>query len=225
MIQRLLISAFIIAVFIGICLVPPAQPKLSQHPRFTKITQDGKTLSPWQGPWACVHDTQNQLLWEVKTDNETIHDGYWTYSWFNGAQGKENFGDCYFEPNRCDTQDLIRRTNEQALCGLTQWRLPSAQELSSLIQDPASPAYPYIANDFFVHIKKGDYWSADHSQPLSKQYRQGGDGATAINFHFGKSYTLPYRNAAFVMLVADLPAANTSPQLSRRELITQQKQE
>ncbi|KZN50003.1 DUF1566 domain-containing protein [Pseudoalteromonas luteoviolacea] len=225
MIQRLIISALILAAFIGICLLPQAQPKLSQHKRFTKITQEGDKLSPWQGPWACVHDKQNHILWEIKTDNESIHDGYWTYSWFDGEKGKQNFGDCYFEPNRCDTHDLIRHTNQQGLCGVSKWRLPTAKELHSLIQAPTSPALPHIANDFFIHIKQGDYWSSEHSQPLAKQYRQGGQGATAINFHFGKSYTLPYRNAAFVMLVADLPTANIQPQLSRREINTHQKQE
>ncbi|MBQ4835538.1 MULTISPECIES: DUF1566 domain-containing protein [Pseudoalteromonas] len=225
MIRRFILSALIITIFIGICLLPQAQPKLSQHKRFTKVTHDGVLLSPWQGPWACVLDKQNHLLWEVKTDNESIHDGYWTYSWFDGVHGKRNFGDCYYEPDRCDTSDLIRRTNEQTLCAQSNWRLPTAAELNSLIQSPTSPAQPHIANDFFIHIKQGDYWTSEHNRPLPTQYRQKGVGATAINFHFGKRYTLPYRNAAFVMLVADLPAANTSLQISRRTTITQHKQE
>ncbi|KZN44023.1 DUF1566 domain-containing protein [Pseudoalteromonas luteoviolacea] len=225
MINRIIWSVIILSALIAVCLFPQKKPKLTQHQRFTKITSTGKTLLPWQGPWACVLDSQNGLLWEVKTDSENVHDGYWTYSWFDGQKGKSNFGDCYFEPERCDTADLIRHTNQQSLCGQNNWRLPTAPELISLVQGPSSPSQPHIATDYFVHIKRGDYWSSEHGIPLPAQYRAKGLGATAINFHFGKSYTLPYRNAAFVMLVADIPTANTHPQLSRRATIKQHKQE
>ncbi|TQF71296.1 DUF1566 domain-containing protein [Pseudoalteromonas luteoviolacea] len=221
MTKRLTWSAIILVLLVVICLIPRDKPQIKHHHRFTKIAQSGELLLPWQGPWACVLDNQNEVLWEVKTDNESIHDGYWTYSWFDGQHGKSNFGDCYFEPNRCDTQDLIRRTNKQGLCGLSNWRLPSATELNSLVQAPNSPSQPFIANDYFIHIKRGDYWSSEHGIKLPSQYRSHGMGATAVNFHFGKRYILPYRNAAFVMLVADIPTTNKHPQLSRRATIKQ----
>ncbi|WP_054015263.1 DUF1566 domain-containing protein [Pseudoalteromonas sp. R3] len=222
MIARLLMSLAAVLIVASVLWLDPATPVAQPHPRFVKLDENGSPLSPWQGPWSCVLDTTQQLVWEVKTDSENIHDGYWTYSWYlsddlrisDQARGEANLGDCYFEANRCDTQDLINRTRQAALCGLTQWRLPSAQELSSLVQPPARPGHAHIAQDFFPHMKHGDYWSGDHSQPLSGHYRRFKQGALAVNFHTGKQYSLPYRNAAFVLLVADLPSEHHSSRIS-----------
>jgi hypothetical protein len=180
----------------------------------------GETISPWQGPWSCVVDSTLNVLWEVKTDNESIHDGYWTYSWFDKTQGKENFGDCYFEENRCDTNDLIRHTNQQGLCNQHNWRLPTPTELQSLVTKPQRPGKTYITTDFFPFIHQGDYWTSGSQQPLPQHFSQNSSqvstGALAVNFHAGQQVTLPYRNAAFVILVSSLTEANTTSQLSRR---------
>ncbi|ALU41826.1 Lcl C-terminal domain-containing protein [Pseudoalteromonas rubra] len=221
MITRLLMSLATAVIVISLLWIEPLSPVVQPHPRFVKLDQSGHPLSPWQGPWSCVLDTQKDLVWEVKTDSENIHDGYWTYSWYlsadetiqSQARGEANLGDCYFESSRCDTQDLINRARQTALCGLTHWRLPTSGELSSLLQNPARPGHVHIAQDFFPHMKHGDYWSADHSQPLSGHYQRFKQGATAVNFHTGEQYPLPYRNAAFVLLVADLPTEFQSTRL------------
>ncbi|WP_125717427.1 DUF1566 domain-containing protein [Pseudoalteromonas rubra] len=219
MITRLLMTFAALLLITPLLWFQPLSPIAQPHPRFVKLDKAGTPLSPWQGPWSCVLDTQKQLVWEAKTDNENIHDGYWTYSWYLAAdeqrppRGDANLGDCYFESSRCDTQDLINKTRKTALCGLTHWRLPTSDELSSLLQSPARPGHAHIAQDFFPHMKHGDYWSADHSQPLSGHYQRFKQGATAVNFHTGELYPLPYRNAAFVLLVADLPPEFQSSRL------------
>nr|WP_194709983.1 DUF1566 domain-containing protein [Pseudoalteromonas sp. S16_S37] len=187
------------------------------HARYTKIAATGAPLTPWQGPWACVFDSQLNVLWEVKTDNESIHDGYWTYSWFQQSKGQANFGDCYFESQRCDTQDLIEHTNIQGLCGQHNWRLPTEQELASLIQSPSRPGRPYIAHDYFSHIKKGDYWTSQSDANLSQQFKHLKLGAKAVNFHDGTVNALPYRNAAFVILVSPLTKSHPLSQISSRD--------
>ncbi|EEX31337.1 hypothetical protein VIC_004285 [Vibrio coralliilyticus ATCC BAA-450] len=50
-------------------------------------------------------------------------------------------------------------------------------------------------------MRKGDYWTADHSIPLSGFYSRLGEGANAVDFRDGQVKTLPYRNAAFLILV------------------------
>ena len=158
-------------------------------------------MSPWSGPWTCVYDTKTQLLWETKTDNESIHDGYWTYSWNDGARGVKNKGDCYFEKERCDTLDLIDRVKIEKTCGLDNWRLPSSKELLSLVSRETKPGEPLIAKDFFPQTKRGDYWTKDSQQRLTGTFKYLKEGALAVDFVNGNLTKLPYRNASFVRLV------------------------
>jgi hypothetical protein len=225
---RLLISLILIFLLAGYCHFYTPVHSTQEHPRFTKMINTGEIISAWQGPWSCVADSRLNVLWEVKTDNESIHDGYWTYSWFDETHGKENFGDCYFEAQRCDTHDLIRHTNKQGLCNQRNWRLPTPDEFQSLIISPQRPGQTHINNDYFPFIHQGDYWTSASQQPLPKHFSQNSSqnysqnssqinsGALAVNFHAGQQVTLPYRNAAFVILVSSLTEANTTSQLSRR---------
>lgn len=218
----LLISAALTLVYTQHRIEPPLP--ISSH--LLKIGADGQPMHNWDGPWACVYDRTTQLLWEVKTDSENIHDGYWSYSWFDGKHGQANLGDCYFEANRCDSQDLINHTNSPqpsstttasrhsetnikpltkntTVCGQNDWRLPSADELASLVDTTVPTGAATINRYFFPHSKRGDYWTADKQQPLMGVFSHQGMGATAINFASGKRVNLPYRNAAFVRLVSD----------------------
>ncbi|MDX1451642.1 MAG: DUF1566 domain-containing protein [Oleiphilaceae bacterium] len=175
---------------------------------YIKLNQHGEAMADWAGPWACVLDRETGLLWEVKNDGEDIHDAYWTYSWFNGEVGQANGGDCYFEKDRCDTLDLIRRTNQQALCGVSRWRLPTRGELQSLIEAHARPGQAKIAAAYFPHTKKGDYWTSEGEQALGGHYQRLKEGAFAVSFLDGRASVLPYRNAAFVRLVAEASGSN-----------------
>ena len=118
---------------------------------FTKIAMDGSPLANQLGsyfndPWACVDDTVTGLTWEVKTPNDSssgavngLHSARWTYSWFNssgiddgGFAGIENSGTCVDGTN-CDTEKFIAAVNAEALCGHTDWRLPTIEELYTII--------------------------------------------------------------------------------------------
>lgn len=202
LVQRCWLSLLMLAsVSTFIILSPIAPPPMNLEHRFVKLNQQGENLLPWQGPWSCIHDRATGLLWENKTDDESIHDGYWTYSWYQQEQGVKNRGDCYFEEQRCDTQDLIEHTNREQLCGMTGWRLPSDDELSGILQPQDRPNAAQLPIDFFQQIRAGDYWSATGSVPLTGHYQHLGQGALAIDFHQGDFHRLPYRNAAFVILV------------------------
>lgn len=193
----LIISALLYATF-----NQPALPTQADTP-FIKINAQGEPLDIWSGPWGCVYDQRSGLLWEIKTDAEDIHHASWTFSWFNANQGVENSGDCYFETARCDTDDLLRRVNQKRMCGREGWRLPTADELSSLVTHTAPPGDAMIDNDFFPHVQRGDYWTINHKHTLSSIYGHLGTGALAVNFNDGSVTALPYRNAAFIMLVND----------------------
>ncbi|WP_096085904.1 DUF1566 domain-containing protein [Agaribacterium haliotis] len=177
-------------------------PEQSAPARFVKIDRFGELVDNWHGPWACIYDSKTGLVWENKSDDESIHDALWTYSWQQQQYGVENGGDCYFELDRCDTADLIRRANNEASCGIDQWRLPSAVELRSIVNPSPKAGQASIYNDFFPHTKRGDYWSSEHERVLTGVYKHLGHGAVAIDFISGEQRVIPYRNAAFVRLVS-----------------------
>lgn len=203
MLIRLLSFALLIIGALVYAMLNQPAPLIPADAPFVKISAQGEPLDIWSGPWSCVYDQRSGLLWEVKTDAEDIHHSSWTFSWFNENLGVENFGDCYFETARCDTEDLLRRVNQTKLCGMDGWRLPTASELSSLVTHTALPGDATIDADFFPHIQRGDYWTIDHGKKLLSIYQHLGTGARAVNFIDGSVTALPYRNAAFVMLVND----------------------
>lgn len=202
MIVRLIAVLVFMSALVGYARYLPEPVHAAKLSNFTKVGSNGKIMGAWQGPWACVHDSATGLLWEVKSDSESIHDGYWTYSWFDGNEGVANWGDCYFEKDRCDVSDLIRRANQEKTCGREDWRLPTGSELMSLVSHDARPGEPRIDKGFFPHTKKGDYWTIDSGKPLTGTFAHLKTGADAVNFGDARLVTLPYRNAAFVRLVS-----------------------
>lgn len=205
MLNRMIFTALLLLTLGGYGYLSLATvPQQMEHPHYVKISSGGESLKPWQGPWACVMDKNTHLLWEIKTDDETIHDADWTYSWFDGDVGEPDKGDCFYRNGRCDTQALITRTNHSKLCGVQNWRLPTLEELQSLIEHNDHPQQAQIATDFFPRIKNSDYWTQQGQQALTNpHFLHLKSGALSVNLFEGKTTPLPYRNAAFVVLVSD----------------------
>ncbi|WP_226665122.1 DUF1566 domain-containing protein [Microbulbifer aggregans] len=213
MLHRLLILVAIITAIGGYCTLARVKPHAKTDFQLQKIAADGVPIPIWSGPWSCVLDRRHGLLWEVKTDAEFLHDGDWTYSWFDGQHGVENAGDCFFEPQRCDTQDLIRRVNEAGLCGRNDWRLPTPNELMTLVDSRVPPGYTQIDKNFFPHTRSGDYWSSANGLPLAGVFEHLKEGAAAVNFGDGRQKTLPFRNAAFLRLVTEVEESRSTASL------------
>jgi hypothetical protein len=113
---------------------------------FTKISNSGNplppgaALGPAPGDWGCTRDNLTGLTWEVKVDDATHprHRG-WTYTWFNstgvndgGSAGSANGGLC-IDDERCDTEKYAAEVNAAGLCGAADWRMPSREELRSIM--------------------------------------------------------------------------------------------
>lgn len=202
MIKRTLLLATLIGLVLVVAwLNPPPLPGLPGDARFIKIAPDGQELNAWEGPWSCVLDTQTGLLWEVKSYAEDLHDFQCSFSWFDGQTGEAGGGSCFAGSGRSDTRDLVEYANETVRCGASGWRLPTEQELRTLLSDTPLPGDLLIARDYFPYAQRGLYWTSTAEVPLTGHFQRLGKGAISVDFKDGRSRKMPYRDTAFVRLV------------------------
>ena len=199
--RMIILLMLIVSIIMAASNVNQSKPTATVS-QWVKLNATGVPIANWSGPWSCILDKNTGLIWENKDNNEGIHDGNWTYSWSDGqGLGIEDKGTCSFNNFHCDTQDLIRRARLEKTCGLSQWRLPTAKELTTLFNHSPPVGEPIIDIDFFPYTKRGDYWAADSRQAIKGFYRFLGEGAITLDFRQGNKTVTPYRNAAYVRLV------------------------
>jgi len=117
--------------------------------RYIKVSNSGQSLPESASlgfgadDWACTYDSENKLLWEVKTDNGGLRNKDWHYTWYdsspealvNGGSGEKNgpnSNQCD-QDSFCNTDDYEQRVNRDGLCGVNDWTLPSGDELKTLV--------------------------------------------------------------------------------------------
>ena len=174
---------------------------------FTKIDSSGNALAAASATeWSCVLDNVTGLIWEVKTDDDGLHDKDDSYNWYNtdpatngGAVGyADYYGDiCYGYDSSdastyCNTEAFVSRVNAVALCGTSSWRLPSREELRSIVD--YSRYDPSIDEDYFPNTQSVRYWSAS-------PFIDGTDDAWNIYFYHGNDHYQNRHNNYYVRLV------------------------
>ena len=169
---------------------------------YLKLGSDGRILSDNAPEWACVQDRATGLIWEVKTDDNSMRDRDNFFSWYDpaternhGKAGERDGGRCKGQAD-CDTQAYVEALNEQQLCGFNDWRLPAKNELLSLVE------YNYgkkktramINAEYFPHAVASWYWTAS-SNPRRPDY------AWFILFRNGIALNAPKQQPKHVRLV------------------------
>ena len=165
----------------------------------SKLDIAGAPLAPTAGPWACVHDAGTGLTWEVKTGDEGVHHGGWTFTWRDPSWPRQAQGTCppaLFDS--CDTAQLVARTNRERLCGYDDWRLPTAAELETLLDLRVPKPGPRVIGCYFPYTQRGSYWTSDRAEPVG---RQRGRGYASIDFATGTSRGLLFNRSLYVRLV------------------------
>ena len=116
-------------------------------------------------PWSCAQSTKTGLIWEVKTTDKGLRDTQHTYSWFNpdtasngGVPGVENGGNC--TGSKCDVYAYVQAVNSSKLCGFNDWRLPSREELLTLVDLKAAYPRPTIDIDAFPNAANSYHWTS-----------------------------------------------------------------
>lgn len=124
---------------------------------YTKIDFNGNSLPASSVTWSCVLDNVTGLLWEKKSTDNGIHDKDLSYKWGGiTAAG-------YNHPNRegpyyDDWDVLVNGSNTENFCGKSNWKIPSVNELSSIIHHGVS--IPSIESDYFPNGIATWYWTS-----------------------------------------------------------------
>jgi len=132
---------------------------------YLKLGSDGHILSHDATEWACVQDRATGLIWEVKTDDNSMRDRDNFFSWYDpnaernhGAAGQRDGGRCKGKAG-CDTLAYVEALNEQHLCGFSDWHMPSRDEMLTLI-DRSKANKASIDADYFPQTVPSWYWTA-----------------------------------------------------------------
>ncbi|CAK0772067.1 exported hypothetical protein [Gammaproteobacteria bacterium] len=151
----------------------------TNHFDFTKLDASGNDLWVTASTHVCVRDNVTKLIWEVKTDDHSLRDKGWTYTWYDsgapgGNPGVGNGGNCH-DTSRCDTEKYVQDVNAAGLCGFKDWRMPTVKELTGIVdfsrQDSIDPGY-------FPNTPSSRFWSSTPHASYS-------DGAWYVSFDLG----------------------------------------
>ncbi len=160
---------------------------------FTKLGANGTALAIQNGTysetgseeagtkWSCVKDNVTGLMWEMKTDDGGIHDKDNTYRW-GGKTARIQEGVTYgTRYNDWDT--LVDGANGQNFCGFSDWRVPSKEELRSIVNYNIPWPGPMIDTTYFPNMRAATgFWSSSPDANNSGQ-------AWRLNFHLGDDDT------------------------------------
>jgi hypothetical protein len=147
---------------------------LINPPSYTKLDKNGNDLPVDAQHWVMVRDNVTGLIWEVKTDDGSVHDRDNEYIWYDYRLDDENPGIIGRNVRKSGDEtnvDFIATLNAEMYGGYVDWRLPSIQELYSI----------ECMNQFFPNSMNATYWSSTYC------YYTG--GAWGVNF-WGNSVDL-----------------------------------
>ncbi|MDY7030605.1 MAG: DUF1566 domain-containing protein [Thermodesulfobacteriota bacterium] len=130
---------------------------------YTKLDENGNDLPDAASSWVMVRDNVTGLIWEVKevkdgtTDYSNPHDADNVYTWYD-SNPDTNGGDAGTPGDGTDTEDFIKALNDAQFGGYTDWRMPTVNELSLIVNSGTD--IPAINAGYFPNTVSSYYWSS-----------------------------------------------------------------
>ena len=161
-------------------------PPDNSKSRFTHVSVSDSKID------SCVLDHTTGLMWEIKTADGGLRDWNKRYSNFdNAAAGQFWTGSDWVNPTQAqidapsNSVGFKNSVNTQGLCGFHDWRLPTLEELQSILDTSratsrsSTPTLTIDAN-WFPNTQVAAYWSATPGtdNPTSAWYVYFGKGGT-----------------------------------------------
>jgi len=175
----------------------PLNPVTGQS--FTKVFANGSLLDDASAEWSCVRDNRTGLVWERKQANDavsnTLRQANSTYTWYNDDSGVAGgtLGDmsstttCDGALTTCDTQSYVAAINAVGLCGVSDWRMPTKEELLSILDRGADE----INSAYFDNHNAGEaYWTLNSEPQEAAQPK-----AFVVEFDGGVEVSTEAKNA------------------------------
>ena len=144
---------------------------------YTKLDGGGNALSSSATSWVMVKDNVTGLIWENKTVDGTIHDKNKTFTWYD-SNPATNGGYAGTPGVGTDTEDFIGALNSAHFGGYSDWRLPTINELDSIVNCDIPYPGPTINAAYFMNTVSSFYWA-------STTYASGTSYAWGVNFYGG----------------------------------------
>jgi len=108
-----------------------------------KLGTGGEVLDDSAPEWIMVEDRVTGLVWEIKTEDGSVHDRNYKTGWHDAGDAVDGY---------------IALLNSEVFGGFTDWRLPTINELAGLAR--ADRTGPTIDTDYFPRTAAELYWSS-----------------------------------------------------------------
>ena len=152
----------------------PGQPLYGQDANYTinplsytKLDSNGNVLQDSATSWAMIKDNVTGLMWENKTgvvggaaNYSDPHNTNNTYTWYDSNPATNGGDPGYSLGDGTDTESFINSLNSAHLGGYSDWRLPTVNELTNILQFSIPISGPSIQTAYFPNTRENAYWSS-----------------------------------------------------------------
>jgi len=150
------------------------------------------------------------LIWEVKTPASDLglHSRAHTYSWYlseveDDPTGTQTSTTASCSLTECNTTNFVEAVNNQGLCNFNDWRMPSHQELLSLVHFGRATG-PMLDDFYFpntVASASGAVWYWTNQSSADGAAGEQSSTAWAVDFNSGNDNFLAKSTPVNIRLV------------------------